>query len=138
MTPMNEPQLKPCPFCGATADIDEWDHESQCCVVCRFCESKGPEESTPAGAVEMWNMRPKEWELAQNRTPASPWLPIATAPRDGNAVDIWSQSRGRLTAEWFAYSEDVGGGCWLVGRNDYCTDATHWMPIPAAPGKESQ
>ena len=72
------------------------------------------------------------------------WQPIATAPKDGTPVDLWrkwgnSVSIGeRLTnmrrvelSPTNSFYEPVLSGPSCV-RN-----ATHWMPIPAAP-KEKQ
>jgi len=60
--------------------------------------------------------------------PVSPWLPIASAPKDGNApVLLWIPGYG------------VGIGCWLTmmlmwSYSDSVEDEpTYWMPLPDAP-----
>ena len=78
-------------------------------------------------------------------SPASPWLDIASAPKDGTVVDIWVNNDHSKTYRRFA---DV---CW---SDDYWRPAdcltkahweqsfipgtpTHWMPKPGAPGSEA-
>ena len=64
------------------------------------------------------------------------WLPIETAPKTEEIVDIWSPSHGRMANY---YRNDYNGD----GKNVFydpvesgiCTirDATHWMPLPNPP-----
>lgn len=66
--------------------------------------------------------------------PASPWRPIADAPKDSTPVDIWSRSNGRLAN----YSRvHYGGGNYAYDPvEDGVTtvrDATHFMPLPEPP-----
>ena len=66
--------------------------------------------------------------------PVAPaWQPIETAPKDGAAFDAWTRW-GRVTncvkcaqfGRVYAYCEEAADYSRLI-------DATHWMPLPAAP-----
>jgi hypothetical protein len=65
----------------------------------------------------------------------SHWQPIATAPKDGTIVDLWSPGDGgRLTnyrrvrlSKTNIFYEPVFSGFAVV------RDATHWMPLPEPP-----
>lgn len=76
----------------------------------------------------------------------SPWLPIATAPRDGTEIMLWGDWAGEINGPSLPRCCVVG--YWRDGRTDYpgyewtvCgTDAyaawmkpSHWMPLPEPP-----
>jgi hypothetical protein len=73
--------------------------------------------------------------IAAVKPAASPWRPIETAPQDGTPVDIFADGvrlpdmrRVQLGPENVFYSP--------VNSGPSCVrDATHWMPLPAAPVK---
>ena len=54
------------------------------------------------------------------------WLPIESAPKDGQIVDLWSPAFGRVTDQWW----DAEDACWS-GLDD--GEFTHWMPTPEQP-----
>lgn len=63
------------------------------------------------------------------------WQPIETAPKD--KVILVSCTR-RMTAPYTAMNDSRDG--WVTETTDAWVAAytpTHWMPLPAAPGKES-
>jgi hypothetical protein len=62
------------------------------------------------------------------------WRPIETAPRDGTAVLLWFPKRyqGNGGLSWGCF---IGGDC-LDSRAIRDNDASHWMPMPAAPPKD--
>lgn len=68
--------------------------------------------------------------------PAAMWMPIETAPKDGAIIDLWRSSNGgeRCTE---MRRVDLGSGNVFyepVHSGYSCVrDATHWMPLPAAP-----
>lgn len=74
--------LKPCPFCGATADAKTFprDAEFSAYVVCWKCGTAGPPREKGEAAIEAWNTRPvedaKDAEIARLRKMAKPlaWL----------------------------------------------------------------
>lgn len=81
--------------------------------------------------------RDEGWRLAAQ---VPQWLPIESAPKDGTPVDLWraewreravNMRRVELSAGNVFY-EPVGSGPSVV------RDATHWMPLPAAPGASLQ
>jgi hypothetical protein len=61
------------------------------------------------------------------------WRPIETAPR-GTAVLLWFPKRyqGNGGVSWGCFI----GGDWLDSRAIRDNDASHWMPMPAAPLKD--
>ena len=54
------------------------------------------------------------------------WMPIETAPRDGQWIDVLTDA-GRMTVYWNSESNDWAGShtkVWPPG---------HWMPLPPPP-----
>lgn len=117
----------------------------------RFKESTAGEprpEGTPnSPATPQEVRRATIEECAKVPTVHSQWQPIASAPKDGAAIILASwggSSDGDLFPWWIEESE------WLIdGRNEgwHLTGErrktierfppTHWMPLPAPPGKEN-
>lgn len=60
------------------------------------------------------------------------WRLIETAPRDGSSMLVAFQSDD---GEWFVVSDE-----WslLWDHLAYCTEATHWRPLPAPPKGEDE
>ena len=63
-------------------------------------------------------------------TPAPPgpdWRPIATAPRDGTRLRVYSPAMGESVAWWLAaaevWAEELGSG-YMAPYQDW----THWRP----------
>lgn len=56
------------------------------------------------------------------------WLPIATAPKDGTVIDIWTGYRRETDVHW-------DGTHWRIGSAVF-SSPTHWMPRPDNPPKE--
>lgn len=69
----------------------------------------------------------------------SDWHPIATAPRDGTPIILWSPDAEPDTpflGHWRDDPDLPDGGAWWERADDAYpidADATHWMPLPAAP-----
>ncbi len=81
------------------------------------------------------------------------WQPIATAPKDGTEVLLWTPEGvdvGEWTEQWGPCPDDPGNdggwigakhaqpGCTGVRRESHywreaVAQPTHWMPIPEAP-----
>ena len=70
-----------------------------------------------------------------------PWLPIATAPRDGTPVDLWRPNvhgdvaRGERCTNMRRVQLTKTNGFFEPVKSGPCAvrDATHWTPIPAPP-----
>jgi hypothetical protein len=67
------------------------------------------------------------------------WRPIATAPKDGTKVDLWSEVEDRITdakwhrGAWCTSESHVGGYVWSWDALSYQGRITHWMPLPPPP-----
>lgn len=69
------------------------------------------------------------------------WLPIATAPRDGTAIDLWRPNwqgdvaLGERCANmrWVQLTKTNGFFDPVESGPCAVRDASHWMPIPAPP-----
>ena len=72
------------------------------------------------------------------------WLPIATAPRNGEEIDVWVPEKGRVTSVIWSTAgccpDDFpdcvvrGPPTWVYrGWAREVKGPTHWMPIPGAP-----
>lgn len=72
------------------------------------------------------------------------WQPIETAPRDGTAVDLWvhwpehGEDRRVCDAHWNAADGEWQLGQYHVGQFMHRPVVTHWMPLAAPPGEQSQ
>jgi Lar family restriction alleviation protein len=51
---MTAPELKPCPFCGSSSNLD-WTRHSY--VSCDNCDVFGPSYDYPMSAISAWNTR---------------------------------------------------------------------------------
>lgn len=81
---------------------------------------------------------PRDDLALQEVWPLGVWLPIATAPKDGTNIDVWTAGAERITdAHW-----NVRKCGWLVwgvdgfeglGWHRLRDLPTHWMRIPKAP-----
>src|SRR6185369_9874236 len=106
------------------------------------------------GAVLMtlpgvWKMIPEnEWASivqhvgrAEVSSPARPpqWQPIDTAPKDADVLLLWAEGWGVQPGYWCRLDEDESEHGWIASETEGLTggrfkEATHWMPLPAAPG----
>jgi len=98
------------------------------------------------------HMATLEWFAAPPAAPASQWMPMDTAPKDGALFLCWVDAvRYGETDEGQQYEEDVSqldfcywrtqsdtpDGGWFdpcCGQIGDQQSVTHWMPLPAAPG----
>jgi hypothetical protein len=73
------------------------------------------------------------WDAARDMARADAaggagWQPIATAPKDGEAILLWSGIVMRVG--WWFEDDEV----WRLGNDSILRAPTHWMPLPAKPG----
>lgn len=61
------------------------------------------------------------------------WQPIETAPKDGTRILL--RGGGNVFVAGYELILDVGY-CWCIVNDAWIAeeDATHWMPLPDAPG----
>jgi hypothetical protein len=66
-------------------------------------------------------------------SPGADWQPIATAPRDGRRLMVWSPAMGESVAWWLSaaevWAEELGSG-YMAPHQDW----THWRPCPEERG----
>jgi hypothetical protein len=62
------------------------------------------------------------------------WQPIETAPKDGSDVMLWATVGQMMDANNRCVVGRYARGWWLSGANAVLSHATHWMPLPVAPG----
>lgn len=70
-------------------------------------------------------------DCAHFSIPQELWQLIATAPKDGSNVVLHCTMHGRkstVVGQWVRSCEK-----WSLDGGDTFLDATHWMPLPAAP-----
>lgn len=115
-----QPELKPCPFCGSDAILIETMgiHRRGFRAECAGCEAQiGTDDYgfiERAIAVAHWNNR------------ADDWRPIETAPRDVGALIVYC-SLGPYIATWNSRISE-----WIDGKG-VIPNCTHWMPLPEPP-----
>ena len=107
-------ELKPCPFCGAPGMyLLNFDSVIGCSDMrCRAWWS--------AMTPEQWNRRAPDWQ------------PIATAPRDGTMILLWTD-RGHAVG---FYSLGFNNTPQWLDPDFYGKEPAHWMPLPEGPGEE--
>jgi len=135
---MNESNLKPCPFCGATAVNGTVSVE---CFRGRYlveCGCDAPDcgcgarvtgpgwyadedyFETEAEAIAAWNRRAPYWIPVRDRLPIECQRVLLIDDEEcyiGTHEDV-----------------DAGGYWFRDGDRDYPCDPTHWMPLPKPPG----
>lgn len=66
--------------------------------------------------------------------PASDWVGIGSAPRDGTRVLLWAPHWNAPQTGW-----TFGTDAWQDARKDtHVTPPTHWMPLPTPPGEDGR
>lgn len=128
---MIKPELKPCPFCGGKAKIDEvsiFCVGSAFRVSCLRCNTVAHVFPTKERAAEAWNNRTPHWISVKDRLPeevdggSKPVLAIVKfVDFDRN---VWSNNY------IIAWTEHGEWGCRGI--------VTHWMPIPEPPEMENE
>jgi len=147
-------KLKPCPFCGSDAALNQEQGAAdvmcsnfQCRARVRYYNNaetaagawnKRTWEPTPEQMAEMGNLdgplsrgqiHPVDYikaVLAVGGEPFSPWLPIETAPTDGDFL-VWPVDDG-IEVTW-RNSKLYGSKFGAIGD----ADPTHWHPLPIPP-----
>jgi Lar family restriction alleviation protein len=114
-------ELKPCPFCGGSAEllsdvacIDWW-------VCCEDCENNCRSDQEKSEAVAAWNRRASGWIKVSERL-----------PEVGEVVLLFTDLGGMDTG----YRDDVcflNPGGWYWDQEDNAIGVTHWMPLPEPP-----
>jgi len=73
------------------------------------------------------------------------WRPIETAPKDGSSILLWDGWRMQVCAWDFDDLYDREPKHWVYGEaqgeynvRETFDDATHWMPLPAPPKRETR
>ena len=59
---MTDPELKPCPACGAT-DVFVGEQGPVFFAACIYCNMKGPETLRQKGAIDEWNALPRRADI---------------------------------------------------------------------------
>jgi len=135
---VSAPELLPCPFCGT--EIDLLNYAIGAIIICGKCGASMARDHSQYdkticdGLVTAWNTRE---DLAPQ------WQDIATAPKDGTQVDLWSDRGFRYpNAAWDVvdYPMDASGDN-IYGWTDSSHHGsiknggpyTHWMPLPKPP-----
>lgn len=76
------------------------------------------------------------YETVEKALQAASWQPIETAPRDGSmflAYCMRNDSVSYMDTVWFEKTKYSGTGERLQDGTGNFVNATHWMPLPAAP-----
>ena len=148
MSAPTTPELLPCPFCNGEACINSEPNRVWRRVQCTGCETEQVDSHSLEEAVALWNTR------AALAAPASPWLPISSAPKHTEVL-VWREDSGPFIAqlstpegvfatdvlekmgdsfgddfeEW--YSEAYG---WQEGSEK----PTHWQQLPPGPAEQGE
>lgn len=140
-------KLKPCPFCGGDAYVQEDD--SRFFAACSNCFCNVGEGYDPCAmpdhcfytkdaAVEAWNTR-------HGDEPQASWQPIETAPKDGTEIEIKGDAGPYGVTAWNGSAHwgtpvnwHRDSSTWLTGKDDAVLRLagyipTHWRPLGASP-----
>lgn len=105
-------------------------------VVCRSCFHRMEMLVTDDGLGRVWGVRdggPTDLRPSpkQSDAPAHNWQPIASAPKDGTRVLIWSQGSGVETGYFW---QGRYRGEWRAGGGSAAPRAPrYWQPLPPGP-----
>ena len=63
------------------------------------------------------------------------WMPIESAPRDGQKILGWNKWDGVLVFERYRYGSNDRFEGWraVYDCEDFAGPPTHWMPLPEPP-----
>jgi hypothetical protein len=131
-------ELLPCQ-CGATPILVSSHHRKKAQVICDGCGI----QARPVKVLRMDMPFAEAAAIKQWNTRATPWRPIAEAPRDGTPVDLWVVfpigARRWADAQWLEKHNCSGPANWCT-RDKMPLHAfidkpvaTHFMPLPAPP-----
>lgn len=82
-----------------------------------------------ASTLSAYATRAVELDRQNRAALAGEWRDIASAPRDAPWWLIWSASYGRP----MVVTQRMNDNTFWHGDWDWNAEATHWMPLPAAP-----
>ena len=122
-------ELLKCPFCASQPEFRKLDEEFYfSCTGCFISSDAYKSEKTAADA---WNHR------------SNPWIDIASAPKDGRAVDLWIHGYRITNCQWDQTNKKWMVG-WLDDQGKFQSFAimwgppTYWMPIPEPPPQKKE
>lgn len=122
-------KLKPCPFCGGEADIEEipgspFTNEPYTWGVgCKTCNIGWYEEAKER-AIDVWNRRPDMWIPVSERLPKE-WVDVLVYSKFKKAgVNIYIDRLVEMPCD---------DECDFFTDWEYGLGVTHWMPLPLPP-----
>jgi len=138
-----EPRKEHCIRCNQLTDdwVDTEQTHGRCCRPCESIISREAEQEKTSGIPEA--------DVSAEGASKQKWLPIESAPKDGTIIDLWANGNRRTDCYWGKpdhscgeagsycdsdwHSDEPGWVDGCFGEFLHVQDATHWMPLPAAP-----
>ncbi|UEP23148.1 Lar family restriction alleviation protein [Burkholderia ambifaria] len=127
---VTERELKPCPFCGGRAAIQQGGFTKY--VMCLKCEVMGPNLASDVELIDAWNRRTtpdrEAWISVDERLPEAHTFWLVCAETDEGPVIQSMYFDGK---NWIHEGEPTF--C-----HSYMLEPTHWMPLPTAPNGDAE
>jgi Lar family restriction alleviation protein len=139
---MGEMKLKPCPFCGGEASIDEWGEGmgkilSIHCLNpsndCRFSMSRLAKDKDEL--ITAWNRRASRWNKFLDQKPRE-WQDCVVITERGDVhIYTWSEAmyawwEGNAITHWIELPTDHYRSCWRTNQKEQHKDSAPIDQIP--------
>ena len=97
---METPEMKPCPFCGSSKFLDGTESPN-----CAVCDALGPDGNDEENAVQLWNTRASDAEIARLKAEVADWKNGQEALHRLNLANASRVAELEEALEWYASTD---------------------------------
>jgi hypothetical protein len=121
--------------------FSQWQDKLAFAICEELCDqlNAGVDETRELAARTVASTRVTE-SLRAHPPGAAGWQPIETAPKDGRKIIAFCLKNGKphYDVTWWRTNKDICGYTGWGEFNERFWPATHWMPLPAPPSRDTQ